>query len=318
MQGASIDSIAYAVGESRHAYNDMPDFADRLAANNLPDLPAVFGWGVYHRTAQDTLALGMAAASQSLQQADVDPATVDVVMICSSRIPGTEQDHIAMNVSLVRQLRLIRAFPIGVTLCNCACFISAIAMASEWVSRDPSKTILVITADKLYDEHLRMHKFALLSDCAASCLVRASAPGGYRILGHQFSISQSPVDNNLGQDDTALETDFLGGLARTTDLTVADFTRVFTSNLFKPISSLRARRLGFSQRQLHLDAVPRFGHCFAADAFINLLDFEAAHGAEPGDRFLLTADGPNIKAGLVLQKSPRPASTQPSPSQETS
>lgn len=302
MQGPLIDSIAYAVGECQHAYNDMPDFADLLAANNLPDLPSVFGWGVFYRTTLDALALGISAARQSLQRADVDPATVDVVMVCSSRIPGTEQDHITMNVELIRQLELSRAFPIGVTLCNCACFISAIAMASEWVSRDPSKTVLIITSDKLYDERLRMHKFALLSDCAASCLVRESAPEGYRILGHQFSISQSPVDNNLGQDDTALEADFLASLGRSTGLMANDFKRVFTSNLFKPISSLRARRLGFKPQQLHLEAVPRFGHCFAADAFINLLDFEAAAGAEPDDRFLLTADGPNIKAGLVLQK----------------
>jgi 3-oxoacyl-[acyl-carrier-protein] synthase-3 len=302
MQGAFIDAIAYAVGESTHAYRDMPDFADRIATNNLPDLPSVFGWGVYHQTALDAQALGVMSARRTLEKADVDPATVDIVMFCSSRIPGTEVDHIGMNVEFVRSLGLTRAFPMGVTLCNCAAFISAIAVASEWVSRDPSKTVLIITADKLYDERVRMHKFALLSDCAASCLVRHSAPRGYRVLGHQFSISRTPVSNNLGQDDTDLENQFLADLMRSTGLAVGELRRVFTSNLFLPISSLRGRRLGFTSAQLYLKAVPRFGHCFAADAFINLLEFEANERAEPGDKFLLTADGPNIKAGLVIDK----------------
>ncbi|GLU34937.1 3-oxoacyl-ACP synthase [Trinickia caryophylli] len=304
MQGASIDAIAYAVGESTYPYREIPDFAALIAANNLPDLPAIFGWGVYHKTARDVQALGLSSARQTLEKADMDPARVDFVMFCSSRIPGTEVDHIGMNIEFIRSLGLTRAFPIGVTLSNCAAFIGAIAMASEWVSRDPSKTVLVITADKLYDERLRMHKFALLSDCAASCLVRHPTRTGYRIAGHQFSISRSPVSNNLGQDDHELETRFLADLFASTGLEKHDLRGVLTSNLFKPISSLRGRRLGFSQHQLYLDAVPRFGHCFAADAFINLLDFEANNGIEPGDKFLLTADGPNIKAGLVVEKRP--------------
>lgn len=302
MQEAWIDAICYAVGESRHDYKDMPDFAELIAANNLPDLPSVFGWGVYYRTALDTWALGIQSARQTLEKADCDPASVDMVMFCSSRVPGNEVDHIGMNVELVRQLGLTRAFPIGVTLSNCAAFISAISMAAEWVSRDPSKTVLVVTSDKLYDERLRMHKFALLSDCAASCLIRHSARDGYRVVGHQFSISRTPMQSNLGQDDTELETGFLAGLSQSTGLGVSDFRQVFASNFFKPIGSMRGRRLGFSSKQLYLDAVPRFGHCFAADAFINLLEYEANKGSEAGDRYLLTADGPNLKAGLVLEK----------------
>jgi 3-oxoacyl-[acyl-carrier-protein] synthase-3 len=280
----------------------MPDFSQLIAANKLPDLPAVFGWGVYHKTALDAHALGLASARKTLEMSDVEPSEIDFVMFCSSRIPGTEVDHIGMNVELIRQLGLTRAFPIGVTLSNCASFISAIVLASDLVMRDPSKKVLVITSDKLYDERLRMHSFALLSDSAASCIVRNTGRQGYRLLGHQFKVSKAPVTNNRGQDDLELENEFLAALLAATGLSVLNLRKVFGSHFFKPITSLRARRQGFGKDQLHLSCVPRFGHCFAADAFISLLDFDQSGPFDADDRFLLTADGPNVKAGLLVQR----------------
>ena len=55
-----------------------------------------------------------------------------------------------------------------------------------------------------------------------------------------------------------------------------------------------------------MDAVntPRFGHCFAADPLINLVDRAARGAVEEGSAYLLAVSVPGARQGVLLRARP--------------
>jgi 3-oxoacyl-[acyl-carrier-protein] synthase-3 len=298
---AVIEALSYALGETEHAYSDVPGYQEILASNGYPDQPALFGWGHYRKTAGDIFDLGIRSARQSLAASAISASDVDMLMFCTTCFPGDEISHIGSNIRLLKGLEIKRAFPVGLTLNNCTSFLGAIAMAGCMVRSGEYRNILIVTSDKVYDESIRFNNFALLSDAAASCIVTSRAVAGLQLLGSSFGASDSPIDTNRGKDDPDLYRRILDNVLRDAGSELEAVKRVFCSNIFRPVTQLKESRLGFARRQLYLDNVPQYGHCFSADTLINFIDYARTTPVEPGDRFLLAADAPNLRGNLMTE-----------------
>ncbi|MDB6444064.1 hypothetical protein PII47_11760 [Pseudomonas sp. 21TX0197] len=301
-----IDACSYALGEVERPYHDVPDFKAMLDRFGYPDEPGVFGWGSYFKTDGDIFDLGIRSARQTLAQSRVSAGDIDFVMFCSTCFPGNEIEYINFNVRLYEGLELRKAFPIGVTLNNCISFMSAIVMAESMVRAGVYNNILIITADKVYDESIRFNNFALLSDSAASCLVTRCDGPGLEIVSSRFGVSQDPITSNHGKDEPELYGRILNEVLETSGITLADISKVFCNNIFRPVTQLKETRLGFSRRQLYLDNVARCGHCFSADTMINYVDYARQNTPAEGQKFLFSIDAPNLRANLLAQYTPQP------------
>lgn len=299
---AVITAMAYTLGKIECAYSDVVNLDDFLKANNFPNLPSLFGWGKYRKTAGDIFDLAIDTARKSLASSGVAPADVDLVYVCSTCFPGDEVEHIKYNVRLLAALGLCNAYPIGITLNNCTSFLLAIAMAASMVQGGRYCNILIVTADKVYDETLRFQNFALLSDAAASCIVTARDTPGFALVNERFLPSADPVEHNRGKDDSPLYSRVCKELLDGARLTARDVKKVFTSNIFRPITQLKETKLGFSKDQLHMENVSRYGHCFSADTVINLVDYSATNGFASGEHIVMSADAPNLRASLLLRR----------------
>jgi 3-oxoacyl-[acyl-carrier-protein] synthase III len=298
---AVIEAFAYALGETELAYSDVPGYQEILIRNGYPDQPSLFGWGHCRKTDDDIFDLGIRSARQTLATSAIAASDIDVLLFCSTCFPGDEISHIGSNIRLLKGLEIERAFPIGLTLNNCTSFLGAIAMAGCMVRSGEYRNVLIVTSDKVYDESIRFNNFALLSDAAASCIVTNRAVAGLQLLGSSFGASESPIDTNRGKDDPDLYRRILDNVLRDAGTELAGVKRVFSSNIFRPITQLKENRLGFSRHQLFLDNVSHYGHCFSADTLINFTDYARTTPVEPGDRFLLAADAPNLRGNLMTE-----------------
>ena len=215
--------------------------------------------------------------------------------------PGSEIEYINYNARIHESLELKNAFPIGITLNNCISFMSAIVMAESMVRSETYNNILIITADKVYDESMRFNNFALLSDSAASCLVTCREVPGLEIVSARFGVSQNPITSNHGQDEPSLYGRILKEVLDDSPISLSDISKVFCNNIFRPVTQLKETRLGFSRRQLYLDNVARCGHCFSADTLINYVDYARQASPAEGEKFLFSVDAPNLRANMLVQ-----------------
>lgn len=304
---AVIEAIERAFGESERPYNEVVNFDDVLKANNYPNLPGLFGWGSYRKTESDIFDLGMAAATRTLAGSAISAKDIDFIYFCSTCFPGDEIEHIKYNAHMISELGTTNAFPVGITLNNCASFLSAITMACKMVESGAYNNILVITADKVYDETIRMNNFALLSDAAASCIVTNRPVAGYRVVADVFRTSDNPIFTNRGKDDSPLYLRVFNEIMEKSSAKPGDIKKVFCSNVFKSITLIKERKLGFAKEQLFLDNIPRYGHCFSADVFINLIEYEKRAPFAEGERFMFSVDAPNLRTSVLLERVYRPA-----------
>ncbi|HXZ00664.1 MAG TPA: ketoacyl-ACP synthase III family protein [Stellaceae bacterium] len=299
---AVIEAIECAFGESERPYSEVVNFDDVLKANNYPNLPGLFGWGNYRKTAGDIFDLGLASAARTMADSAISAKEIDFVYFCSTCFPGDEIEHIKYNAHVISELGASNAFPVGITLNNCASFLSAITMACKMVESGAYNNILVITADKVYDETIRMNNFALLSDAAASCIVTNRPVAGYRVVSDVFRTSDNPIFTNRGKDDSPLYLRVFNEIIEKSSVKPNEIKKVFCSNVFKSITLVKEKKLGFSRDQLFLENIPRYGHCFSADVFINLIEYERQAQVPEGERFMFSVDAPNLRASVLLER----------------
>ena len=74
-------------------------------------------------------------------------------------------------------------------------------------------------------------------------------------------------------------------------LAIEDVSLVLPHNVNRFSWSETARLLGIPLARIYLDNIPRMGHCFAADPFVNLATARAEGATKPGDTVLLASAG---------------------------
>jgi 3-oxoacyl-[acyl-carrier-protein] synthase-3 len=162
---------------------------------------------------------------------------------------------------------------------------------------------LLITTDKVADGADRMSQFALFSDGAASCVVSADAgeQDCYQLLGCATAQDTATLEwtNQISSDLARQVNDALLAPA---GLKLGDIAALMHANLFKPLLVMKERQAGFSAEQLYLENIPRFGHCFAADPLISLVDRAELGHLDEGSYCLLASSVPGSRIGALLKR----------------
>nr|WP_273944356.1 3-oxoacyl-[acyl-carrier-protein] synthase III C-terminal domain-containing protein [Kutzneria chonburiensis] len=74
-------------------------------------------------------------------------------------------------------------------------------------------------------------------------------------------------------------------------ITLDDVSLVLPHNVNRFSWSETARLLGLPLTRIYLENIPRMGHCFSADPFVNLATARAEGATTPGDTVLLASAG---------------------------
>ncbi|MDH6542232.1 3-oxoacyl-ACP synthase [Streptomyces sp. SPB4] len=314
-----LSAPRYVLGELPAAHTTVEGLAERARTFGMPPRAELWGWGTVHRTAKALETLAAETARATLDGAGAAPADVDCLILCSTRFPGGPRTHGAFVENVLAATGLGAAAFTGLTLGRCANLLAGIRTGQAYVASGMYRTVMVVTADRVTDESVRMENFALFSDGAASCLISADplGPDAYEIVAGAGAQDPAGLDwSNEISSDLAREVN--RQILEDAGMKIGDIQGVLHPNLYKPLVVLKERQAGFTREQLFLDNIPRVGHCFAADPLINLVDREAAGDLRPRGHYLLASSVPGVRIGVLLRKLPAtdPA-TDPATASET-
>jgi 3-oxoacyl-[acyl-carrier-protein] synthase-3 len=185
----------------------------------------------------------------------------------------------------------------------CASGLLAVELAGRLLERDgdPDALALIFAGEKTFTEAARVLTVtAVMGESMAAVLV---GPGGGpdTLLGYA---AQTYGRYHLGPRMSArLHTEFaeryaqslsdvIQAAVKTAGLTIDDIAVILPHHVNR-MSWLRVlRNLGLrGPDRLFLDNLPRFGHCFAADGFINREAAEQSGRLRPGDHYVMTSVG---------------------------
>ncbi|MFF1560484.1 3-oxoacyl-ACP synthase [Streptomyces sp. NPDC058279] len=298
-----LSAPRYVLGEQVADHTSIGNLQERARRFKMAPRAELWGWGSVRRTAKSLDALAVESARATVAAAGADPAGIDCLILCSTRFPGGPRTHGAFVEKVMTGVGLLDAAFTGLTLNRCTNLLTGIRTAHALVAAGTQRRVLVVTTDRVTDESVRMENFALFSDGSAACLISAEPLGADT---YEF------IAGAAAQDPTSLDWshEISSELARTVNERILDaagmkldeIDGLLHPNLFKPLITLKERQAGFSRQQLHLDNITRFGHCFAADPLINLVDRSTAGALRPGGHYLLASSVPGSRVGVLLRK----------------
>ena len=292
-----LTGIDYMLGEEERGY----DTASGFGTLNIPNRPALWGWGHYRQATSGVIDLMIAAARRSLAAARVQAGDIDCVVFCHATVPDYPGGPVAAASRVLAELGLARAFPISVGLNGCAALLSGVMLADGLLSAGRYGKVLVIAGDVHPADAVRFHRYAIFSDAACACVV-SSAPqeGGFELVATATAVDPAAMAADAGfSSELALQVN--QAMLAAAGIPASDVAKIFCNNVFLPITMLKESEGGFDESQIFTDNVKRTAHCYSADALINLADHARAGEVRRGAHVVAAADSPGLRAGLLLK-----------------
>ena len=204
---------------------------------------------------------------------------------------------------LRRTLGLYRATAFTVTHHACATGLLALDIAGRLLAAepDPDALALVVAGEKAFTRDTQLiPNTSICAEASAACLVRAGG-GRDRILSYAASL-RGEFDGRLAEDPDLLarfQREYPLALAQVIEEAVhrAGLSGLDEVDLILPHNVNRVswqtlcRRTGYPVERVLLDNVPRVGHSFAADAFVNYRTAVDRGLLAPGAHYLVAAAG---------------------------
>jgi 3-oxoacyl-[acyl-carrier-protein] synthase III len=239
-----------------------------------------------------------AAGEQALR--GVDRGTVrHLIHAHTMQHVATASPHMLQDVR--RSLGLRNASVLGLSHMNCVVGLHAVQIARFLLrGAAPGDRVLIVVGDKIVSDRLRLiPDTTVLGEAAAACLV-GSDPAGDRVLGRALEVD-GRFHECLACPEPLLDEYkrvYADGLRRVMRAAIADAGRTpeeISAVLPHNVNRLSWKRisndLGIPVERVYLDNVPRTGHCYSSDPFVNLATARESGRVQPGDLVLMTTAG---------------------------
>lgn len=298
---------SYVLGEIEEDHTAIENLAELAAELKLAPNPGLWGWGSIRTSKRELEELAVDTGSATLRAVGLDPASVDALVLCCNRIPGPAEGHGRFTQQVLTGIGLGSIPCYGQFMNRCVNMLAGLDVARALVACGRYRRVLLITTDKVADGADRMSQFAMFSDGAASCVITADPDAAdrgadcYELLGCAVAQDTAALEWT-SQISSDLAREVNQELLTAAGLQLSDLSALMHANLFKPLLVMKERQAGFSPDQLYLDNIPRFGHCFAADPLIGLVDRVALGHLPPGGYGMLASSVPGSRIGALLRR----------------
>lgn len=293
-----------------HEIEETQDIRQLEEIRDNPDLLEslrLVGVASYSSSKQSLSELAAACAARSLWKAKTAPESVGLLVLATSGFGDLTPKDVQW---LIAKLGLKNAYPLGITLSECANFIIALSMAADALGQERYRSALVITVDKVRNGSSRIvpPDVSVASDSAASAVL-SFEEGPYEVLGTQQHMIPLPFETAAHEDFALYLKISAKGLAQIAEQTLSasgkkpeDLSWLITNNYNTSVSKLFAIQFRVDPSRVYNANIGRYGHCFGADNLINLSHCASENRPSAGDLFCLLASGPNMWATALLRK----------------
>jgi 3-oxoacyl-[acyl-carrier-protein] synthase-3 len=206
------------------------------------------------------------------------PEQVAYVLHCHTT-PSVGPSHQDPLLEMTQRFGLDRSSAVHLTQQNCATAVSAVEMSRALLTgAQADKSVLIVTGEKAFHPDVKyMKNIAILGE--ASCAVLVSrCPEGMEVLSTaqltRGEYSNATTDPGVGAEYTRRRKEFLADVATRAltrgGVSKEEITLYSGHNVNKMLWQNFAQEMGIPVPKMYMDNVPRLGHCFTSDPFLNL------------------------------------------------
>jgi 3-oxoacyl-[acyl-carrier-protein] synthase III len=292
----------YVVGELELDVELLANRKDVLSRYNMPDIKDLWGWGYYRKTQKSRIELACTTATATLEKSGLGPADIDaLILCCCDGLNYHGQNQFLGELSGC--LGLSYGFFTWVGGAGCASLFSAVEIAHSLVQGGAFKNALVIAVDKIDNDVERFQRFGVFSDAACSFIVSRSGAADFVIL--DAKVLSCPVSLRNGGEDFQDKCQLIYAMFARLERCAAPPSSArayFGSNVFIPIQELEMSVMPVEGLRMYQKNTARYGHCYAADPVINLLDFYADHANRETRSSVMVATAHGHFGVILLEK----------------
>ncbi len=194
------------------------------------------------------------------------------------------------------------------TMCHCASGVAVLELLERML--EPGQTALVIVADKAFHPAVRLIRNTTIMGDGAVALRVGHSKGRYAFVGGhserrgRYSIITGRLDDvtdpGFAAEYVELTAACIERAVAKAGIAIGDLALVMPHNVNLPSWEQIAQRLGATRGQIYLQNVPRYGHTFGADPFLNLHDADRAGLLATGDHVALVSVGLGATAACAI------------------
>jgi hypothetical protein len=165
------------------------------------------------------------------------------------------------------------------------------------------RNVVLVSLDFTPDDAERVRQFALFGDAVASCLISRTGEGPLRLAASALGVDPEGLaghDSFMSRQRVA-QASLAKVFARGGE-GLDRVTKVFPTNLYRPLTVFNAMAAGVPGDRLHFTEPMRaYGHCGNSDWMINLVDYADRAGLRPGELYLAQSSAPGFFACGLLE-----------------
>ena len=291
-----LTSIHYVLGDKCLNYKEASGYAE----TELPALPDLWGWGDYFQSTKEINEFEIESAEIALEKSQFERSDITAVVFCNTASSNGCEEKSDNKKAVLDRLNLNNAYPITIQTNGCDSLLVGVNIATGLLNSGEPGAILVVAADKTMSGSERFKRYGIFSDSSCACIVTSHEVNGYDILNSRFvSEVETMYEGSNFTSDLAVELN--NSLLNSNGYSMSDVSMIFTNNLYKPISQLKEVEAGADKNKIYQKNISRIGHCYSNDSLINLSDYARDSGDLSGELFLLFADSPGLRTGMLIK-----------------
>jgi 3-oxoacyl-[acyl-carrier-protein] synthase III len=300
-QHLSIDSFASVPGDIECGAQSIPGFEELWRALVPGADFATMGCETFRKMSTSIEDYVIACINQTLEQHGTTPTEVDhIVFSMTDATLGLVGPDFVTDV--LKATAMIHCIPAVISYQQCCSSLTALQYGWQLFAADATNHVVVVAFDFRSDDRDRVRPFALFGDAVTSCMISRRAGSGLRLAGASIGMDFHGL---IGEDSFSSRQTVARAALHTASeeagVQLDTITRVFPSNLFKPLTLFNLSVAGIDKAKLHFDTTfRRFGHCGNPDWMMNLVDYRETVGIKEGDVFLALASAPGFFACNLL------------------
>jgi 3-oxoacyl-[acyl-carrier-protein] synthase III len=306
MPGPYISAISYVLGELL-PISELPELAqDPVMLQSFRAL----GLERYSRERRAAYELAEVAARGTLRKSGLAPSEVDL-LVYASDTPPMKRYYGADIRRLCAELGIVKAYPVGLFLSECANAQVALRIASDWIAGGRASAALVVSADTGVDGYSRVwpHVTVLSDGGSAFLLTRDKPAEGFELIDTAHFTNPDVATLDTSTQMLEYFRGIVAGVRAVTKdvlarsrLSQTDVRKVIVNNYNLSVIRTYVSQMGFDLSQVYTKNLPRFAHTYASDAFINLHDAAAEQWFAPNDMVIALGTATVTWGASVLRR----------------
>jgi len=278
-------SIQYVLGESR-PITEIPELArEPKHARFLEER----GFRSYRLSHLEPWELAAAATRRTLDVAGLRPDHISRIVYASQST--TAESGAGEAVGRFAKLTDLVTQPIvGVCLGECANGLLALDVAASYIEAGRAENVLLLTTDvaQRASDRLPLRGSGVGGDGAAACILSSQRFGekpSFELLA-RAEAAHHLARAGLSPSPTKSFWELCVAVQRCIKSVCADLPRPvdkwLVNNLNHEVAGAMGSVLGITREEMYLENLPKNAHVFAADQFINLVDWATNSNAQSG------------------------------------